>query len=176
MPSKLMSPELKDALEQVIEHLHKHPNGADVDGKLAIECGRKYIRIWDSWAILVLLPNGDAFEPRHVGGGRLPNWERPMGNIIRLVQSKNWQKRVRFVLGGFNYPRTISLGPAPQVPSCEGPGCRRTNKVRQTVVGMRCAYCRAVDIRHINEVRQLGGMPRIGSRALPTNEDYYKTA
>jgi hypothetical protein len=170
----VMSAELSNAITQVLEHLRQNPGEAKEDTKFWVECAFKYIRIWSSVTILVVLPNGDTYEPRHSGPGRLPNWERPMGNIIALVKRKNWQKQVQLVISKYGYAVTIKLGRAPRVPTCERPGCGRTNKVQQTVLGLGCAYCRAADMRHINDIRALGGMPRVNGRALKTNADYYK--
>ena len=95
----IMSEELSTALAKVFNHLKTNPRGARLDGELSIECAFKYIRVWNSWTILVLLPNGDAFEPNSTGGGRLPNFGCPIGNIIELVKKPGWQKHTRFITG-----------------------------------------------------------------------------
>lgn len=50
--------------------------------------------------------------------------------------------------------------------------CGRDASVKPTKLGKLCQYCRAADMRHIRAVRQLGGMPRIGSVYLTNDEDY----
>lgn len=50
--------------------------------------------------------------------------------------------------------------------------CGRTANVQNTVVGPRCQYCRGSDVRHMNSVRQLGGMPTANGKPLPTNASY----
>ena len=165
----VMSEELNTALTKVLNYLKSNPRGARLDGELSIECAFKYIRVWDSWTILVLLPNGDAFEPAPSNGRRLPNFGRPVGNIVELVKQPNWQKQVRFVTGEFNYPVTISFGQK-RTPCL----CGRTDNLKQTVLGLRCNYCRGADVRHMNSVRQLGGMPRVGDNLIRSKSDYYK--
>jgi len=174
MPKRIvMSKELSQALAQVMDHLHKNPGQARLDGtELHIECAFKYIRVWFSWTVLVVLPNGDAFEPLNSGDGRLPNWNRPVGNIIELVKRRNWQRLVRFRVGTANYPEAILLGQPAASAECQV--CHRSAGVRATAVGLRCSYHRGADVRHMNDVRQLGGMPRVGRRALKTDADYYR--
>jgi len=171
------SPELRDALKKVLNHLNQNPGRADLSGeKLWLEYGTKYIRVWWSWTVLVLTPDGEAYEPTQSGPGRSPNFNRPVGNILHLVQRKNWSKQVRFTLTQqFRYPHTIAFTHPPRVPSCTAPGCIRTGNLRDTVLGRRCAICRGVDTRHMNTIRQLGGVPRAHGRVLRTNEDYYRS-
>lgn len=170
MKKIVMSKELSAALTKVLNHLKANPRGARLDGELSVECAFKYIRVWDSWTILVLLPNGEAFEPAPSNGRRLPNFSRPVGNIIELVKQPNWKRRVRFITAEFNYPITISFGQKRITPCL----CGRTDNLKQTILGLRCNYCRGADVRHMNSVRQLGGMPRVGDNLIQSNSDYYK--
>lgn len=175
MKKDLMSKELENALNKVIDHLQRKPNPQKThfgSSKLHIECGQRYIRIWCSWTILVLLPNGDAFEPSSANGGRLPNRNRPVGNVVELVKRPGWRRKIKFILGQYNYPMSISFGSyGKERTKCI---CGRTENVKQTVLGLRCNVCRGIDVRHMNSVLQLGGMPRVGDKILRNSEDYYR--
>jgi hypothetical protein len=166
------SPELGDALKKVLDHLNQNPGKAEMhDEPLWLEYGTKYIRVWWAWTVLILTPDGKAYQPGR-GAGRLPNFNKPVGNIIRLVHRKNWQKQVWFTLNKSGTPETIAFSRPPRQAKCTVPGCGRTTNLANTVLGLRCSRCRAVDIRHMNSVRQLGGMPRANGKALKTNDDY----
>lgn len=168
---KLISKELENALIKVIDQLQRHPNPQKThlgNTKLHVECGQKYIRVWFSWTLLVFLPNGDAFEPASANGRRLPNFGCPVGNIIELVKKPGWQKRVRFVIGEYNYPMSITFGQYKV--KCV---CGRVRNIQQTVLGPRCNVCRGIDVRHMNSIRQLGGMPKVGDNLIRNKSDYY---
>ncbi len=172
---KLMSEKLEEALTKVVGQLQRNPKPQKThldDRKLHVECGQKYIRVWFSWTILVLLPNGDAFEPASANGGRLPNLNRLVGNIIELIKRPGWRRKIKFITGQYDYPFSISFGSfGSEKSECI---CGRTDNLKQTVLGLRCNYCRGADVRHINSVRQLGGMPRVGDNLIRNNADYYK--
>src|SRR5688572_22221100 len=169
-----MSDELRTALEQVTAYLERRPGKAQLDGaKLRLECGTKYVRVWWFWTVLVLLPDGRAFAPKSNGGGRLPNFNRPVGNVIELVKRKNWQKLIRFELTEYKQPEFIVLDPSLQPNACGA--CGRTKHVQRTVVGPRCSHCRGADVRHMNAVRSLGHVPTANGRSLRTNADYHRS-
>lgn len=174
-----LSKELRSALAQIFWHLRHDPIYRRQLGweHLWIKAGRKYIMVIHfGEPIFVLLPNGDAYEGRFRGSWG-PNYERPLGNLIRIVKRKTWRKTTRMVAcdGHPTIAETVTFGRAPRVPTCTRPGCDRTNKVQDTVLGLRCANCQAIDLRHIRSIRQLGGTPRANGRVLLNDSAYYRT-
>jgi hypothetical protein len=72
--------------------------------------------------------------------------------------------------------RTCKRRLNPDNKPCSICGREQTDKIviRETIIGMVCQYCRASDIKHINLVKRLGGIPKYKNKTLLEKEDYYK--
>lgn len=138
--------------------------------------GRKYIWIDAPYLRFACTNDGLLFWPKKY-------WtcgDRCFGHIDSLLDGKRWGKNIKRVHSrarrGLGYPgewanidyHHLVVG---NLGKCI---CGRTANVKDTVVGPRCQYCRASDVRHMNSLRQLGGVPTAHGKPITTNENYYR--
>lgn len=104
--------------------------------------------------------------------------DRCFGHIDSFLDESKWGKTIRRVhtsaRRGTIYGSSVREYHNLVVGSRKKCICGRDVNVQNTAVGPRCQYCRGSDVRHMNIVRQLGGMPRANGRLLPTNASYYQ--
>lgn len=133
--------------------------------------GTKYIHIMAPAAYLVVLEDGSVYRKI---GYRRPNWNAPLGSIYDLLHKKSWGQRIkRETVQVWTY----SSGKISQLRLVANAGdrctvCGRREGVKKTLNGDLCQYHRGADSRHMNVVRQLGGVPHHHGRHLVTNDDY----
>ncbi len=172
--------ELQNKVKQFLALLYRYDcvgKDAYYKSEYCMYIKRKYIWIDAPFLRFAVTDKGFLFWPKNY-------WtcsDRCIGHIDLLLDESKWGKkikrihtRVRRGLGIRGYGSHIFDLYDLVVGDPKKCICGRTVNVQKTAVGPRCQYCRGSDVRHMNIVRQLGGMPTANGRPLPTNGSYYQ--
>jgi len=153
-PSNVLPEEFRQSLEEFLDILWKVNPHRKLYRKLYSRgnftyfIGRKFVLIYachSTWRV-------------SQETGNLHHWKRksgPYGNMFDIVERYKKGAKIR-------WDGDMSI----TVEGAECGVCGRTEFVAKTVNGLLCRHCRGSLSRHVNLVRQLGGVPRVYGRPI----------